>query len=215
MAVPHPFGQRCAPCTAQSRPAQRVDLFASVSSLLIDCRAWPVAKDEALLDLYRAFHSSVSAITTDERGCCWAASGAPGEGDSGRRVAPDRTVVQGRAGSECECCPPLTKRLGGYLLPATHRPAKLCPGTMHCWGVCLPSRTSALLPRTLPPRQTSARCGASYSASNWRRPAVLNGSFPPGLIPCRQGQGAVLPAGGARGGRRSPGLQVSRGPARC
>ncbi|KAI7842069.1 hypothetical protein COHA_004266 [Chlorella ohadii] len=37
-------------------------------------RVWSASKDEAVLELYRAFHSSVSAITTDERGCCWAAS---------------------------------------------------------------------------------------------------------------------------------------------
>ncbi len=39
-------------------------------------RVWSAAKDESVLDLYRAFQSAVSAITTDERGCCWAASGA-------------------------------------------------------------------------------------------------------------------------------------------
>ena len=82
---------------------------------------------------------------------------------------------------------------------------------MHCSSVCLPCSPSALLARILPPRQTSARCGASI----WRRAAVLNGNCPPVLIPCRQGQGAVLPAGGARGGRHSPGLQVSTASARC
>lgn len=39
-------------------------------------RAWSGLKQESLLPLYRGHRSPVTAITTDEHGYCWAASGA-------------------------------------------------------------------------------------------------------------------------------------------
>ncbi|PRW45448.1 serine threonine- kinase drkA isoform A [Chlorella sorokiniana] len=35
-------------------------------------RVWYAATGKAVVDVYSAFHSPVAAITTDERGCCWA-----------------------------------------------------------------------------------------------------------------------------------------------
>ena len=180
---------------AHKQATPRVDLFPSVSPLLIDCRAWPVAQDEALLDLYRAFHSSVSAITTDERGCCWAASGALVEGVAGRCLAPDWPALQGCAGSECEwfaCCLFPSPRGAVHILCLTlkagqaasyhallkrlsamqpQRPAGTHPASptderkVRCFHLEARCCVERKLSTRFDPLQTRARCGAS----SWRR----------------------------------------------
>ena len=42
------------------------------------CRVWCKERREAICDALRVYHSPVSAITTDEHGFCWVASGGEG-----------------------------------------------------------------------------------------------------------------------------------------